>query len=238
MLELVGVSAGYGKAQVLRGVDLTVPSGAISVLIGPNGAGKSTVLKAAFGIVGIWDGIIKVDGEPVIPSPLANLKRGVVYVPQGRCNFPLLTVQENLEMAAYIRSDNDGVRSDISGLLARFPVLDSNRRRPAGYLSGGQQQILETAMALMLRPRLLLIDEPSIGLSPGMVKQVLGELRSIRADGCTVLMVEQNVRAALEVASQVHVLELGRVRLSGDPTTVMGNPEVKHIYLGAGTLSD
>lgn len=233
MIELRKVVSGYGSARILNEVELQVPQGSVSVLIGPNGAGKSTVLKAIFGVVPIWEGEVLLDGKRIIPSPTTSLSNKISYVPQGRCNFPELTVQENLEMAAYTRSDRVAIRRDIEMIYERFSALGVARKKAAGNLSGGQQQMLETAMALMLHPRIILIDEPSIGLAPIVVKQILSDLAELAAAGTTIVMVEQNVTAAMTIATELSVLETGRVRITGKPDEVMAHPELRGLYLGA-----
>lgn len=232
MLQLNQIVCGYGEIEVLRGVDLHVQEGRFTLLIGPNGAGKSTVLKTIFGLLTPRSGSIVYRGKDITGAgPRENLRNRICYLPQGRCNFPMMTVEENLHMAAYSRNDRN-IKSDIEALLERYPVLAQKRKQLAGALSGGQQQLMEMAMAQLLKPDLLLIDEPSIGLSPALVKQTFEDLKDIQRDGCTILMVEQNVKAALAVADWVSVLELGRVRLDGEPQQVMEDPRLKSLYLG------
>jgi ABC-type branched-subunit amino acid transport system ATPase component len=201
-------------------------------IIGANGAGKSTLLKTVFGMVAVHSGRIVFEGADVTNHRSVDiLQRGLSYVPQGRCNFPAMSVQENLEMGAFLRSDR-GVRGDIEALLARFPVLADKRRAPAGTLSGGQQQILEMAIALLLHPKLLLIDEPSLGLDPRMVEAVFDAVTAINEDGASILMVEQNAKKALEISHRAFVLELGRNRFEGTGRALLDNPEVRQHYLG------
>ncbi|HYB41412.1 MAG TPA: ABC transporter ATP-binding protein, partial [Candidatus Methylomirabilis sp.] len=215
ILELHEVHAGYDEVPVLRGVSLQVEAGAMVSIIGANGAGKSTLLRTVFGMLGVQSGRVVFAGQDIANRPPREiLRRGLSYVPQGRCNFPAMTVEENLEMGAYTRRDAD-VRRDIEAALARFPVLAGKRREPAGALSGGQQQILEMATALLLHPRLLLVDEPSLGLDPRMAEAVFETIQSINREGATVLMVEQNARRALEISHRAFVLELGRNRFEG-----------------------
>ncbi|MCI0546259.1 MAG: ABC transporter ATP-binding protein [Candidatus Rokubacteria bacterium] len=224
--------AGYEEVEVLRGVSLTVRAGEIVSIIGANGAGKSTLLRTVFGLVRPRGGHIRFDGEEIGGrSSVDVLKRGIGYVPQGRCNFPAMTVEENLEMGAYLRRDAR-VRADIEAALARFPVLAARRRAPAGTLSGGQQQILETAIALLLHPRLVLVDEPSLGLDPRMVESVFDTLLEINREGTTILMVEQNAVKALGISHRGFVLELGRNRFEGTGQELLDNPDVRHHYLG------
>ena len=232
LLELREVVAGYEEVEVLRGVSLAVRAGEIVCIIGANGAGKSTLLRTVFGMVPPRAGAISFAGEDIARrSSLEVLRRGIGYVPQGRCNFPAMSVEENLEMGAYLRRDAR-VRGDIEALLARFPMLATKRREPAGSLSGGQQQILEMAIALLLNPRLLMVDEPSLGLDPRMVEIVFDTLLAINRDGTTILMVEQNAKKALSVSHRGFVLELGRNRFEGTGRELLDNPDVRQHYLG------
>ena len=232
LLELREVVAGYEEVEVLRGVSLSVRAGEIVCIIGANGAGKSTLLRTVFGMVTPRAGAIRLAGEEIGGrAPTEVLKRGVGYVPQGRCNFPAMSVEENLEMGAYLRRD-PGVRADIDALLIRFPLLAARRRAPAGTLSGGQQQILEMAISLLLRPRLLLVDEPSLGLDPRMVEVVFDTILEINREGTTILMVEQNAVKALSVSHRGFVLELGRNRFEGTGQELLDDPDVRLHYLG------
>jgi ABC-type branched-subunit amino acid transport system ATPase component len=232
LLDIDGLHAGYGETEVLRGVTAHVRAGEIVSMIGANGAGKSTLLRAVFGMVKPTAGRIRLAGEDVAGAdPVEVLRRGCSYVPQGRCNFPAMTVAENLEMGAYTRRDGD-VRRDIEALMTRFPVLGARRRALAGTLSGGQQQILEMAIALLLQPRLLLVDEPSLGLDPRMVEAVFGTIRAINGEGTSILMVEQNAKQALAISHRAFVLELGRNRFEGTGEELLANDEVRTHYLG------
>ena len=232
LLELSGVVAGYAEVEVLRGVSLAVRAGEIVCIIGSNGAGKSTLLRTVFGMVQARAGTIRFGGEDIANRPPTEvLKRGIGYVPQGRCNFPAMSVEENLEMGAYLRRDAR-VRGDIEALFVRFPMLAAKRGDPAGTLSGGQQQILEMAIALLLHPRVLMVDEPSLGLDPRMVELVFDTLVAINREGTTVLMVEQNAKKALAVSDRGFVLELGRNRFEGTGRELLDNPDVRHHYLG------
>ena len=232
LLRLEDVHAGYGEIEVLRGVSADVSAGEIVSIIGANGAGKSTLLRTVFGMVKPSGGRIRLGGEDIAGlDPVTVLRRGCSYVPQGRCNFPAMSVEENLEMGAYTRNDGD-VRRDIEELLARFTMLGEKRRAPAGTLSGGQQQILEIAIALLLHPRLLLIDEPSLGLDPRMVEIVFATIVAINGAGTAVLMVEQNAKQALAISHRGFVLELGRNRFEGTGRSLLENPEVRAHYLG------
>jgi ABC-type branched-subunit amino acid transport system ATPase component len=232
LLELHDVVAGYDEIEVLRGVSLTVRAGEIVCIIGANGAGKSTLLRTVFGLVVPRAGSIRFAGEELVRRPSTEiLKRGIGYVPQGRCNFPAMSVEENLEMGAYLRRDAR-VRADIDTTLTRFPMLGLKRRDPAGTLSGGQQQILEMAIALLLHPRLLMVDEPSLGLDPRMVEIVFDAILGINREGTTILMVEQNAKKALALSHRGFVLELGRNRFEGTGAQLLDDPEVRQHYLG------
>jgi branched-chain amino acid transport system ATP-binding protein len=232
LLHLEDVHAGYGEIEVLRGVSADVRADEIVAIIGANGAGKSTLLRTVFGMVKPSRGRIRLGGEEIGgENPVAVLRRGCSYVPQGRCNFPAMSVEENLEMGAYTRTDGD-VRRDIEELMERFPALGTKRRAPAGTLSGGQQQILEIAIALLLHPRLLLVDEPSLGLDPRMVEMVFSTIVAINRAGTAVLMVEQNAKQALAISHRGFVLELGRNRFEGTGRALLENPDVRAHYLG------
>ena len=232
LLELRDVVAGYAEVEVLRGVSVSVRAGEIVCIIGANGAGKSTLLRTVFGMVQPRAGAIRFAGADIAGRPPTEvLKRGIGYVPQGRCNFPAMSVEENLQMGAYLRRDAS-VQRDIEALLTRFPMLAGKRRDPAGTLSGGQQQILEMAIALLLNPRLLMVDEPSLGLDPRMVEIVFDALVAINREGTTILMVEQNAKKALSVSHRGFVLELGRNRFEGTGHELLDNPDVRQHYLG------
>ena len=232
LLELHSVVAGYEEVEVLHGVSLAVREGEIASIIGANGAGKSTLLRTVFGLVVPRAGTVRFAGEEITGrASIDVLRRGLGYVPQGRCNFPAMSVEENLEMGAYLRRDAR-VRDDIEALLARFPMLEAKRRDAAGTLSGGQQQILEMAIALLLQPRLLMVDEPSLGLDPRMVEIVFDTILAINREGTTILMVEQNAKKALSVSQRGFVLELGRNRFEGTGADLLDNPNVRRHYLG------
>jgi len=235
LLRLEDVHAGYGEIEVLRGVSADVRADEIVSIIGANGAGKSTLLRTVFGMVKPSRGRILLGDEEIAGrDPVEVLRRGCSYVPQGRCNFPAMSVEENLEMGAYTRRDA-GVRRDIEALMVRFPTLGEKRRASAGTLSGGQQQILEIAVALLLRPRLLLIDEPSLGLDPRMVETVFATIVAVNREGTAVLMVEQNAKQALAISHRGFVLELGKNRFEGTGRALLEDPEVRAHYLGGAT---
>jgi ABC-type branched-subunit amino acid transport system ATPase component len=232
LLALREVRAGYDEVEVLRGVSIDVRAGEIVSIIGANGAGKSTLLRTVFGMVRARSGSIRFDGREIAGRPPGEILRaGISYVPQGRCNVPAMSVEENLEMGAYTRADGE-VRRDIERTMARFPMLGAKRRAAAGTLSGGQQQVLEMAIALLLHPRLLLVDEPSLGLDPRMVEAVFATILAINGEGTTVLMVEQNARKALSISHRGFVLELGRNRFEGTGRALLDDPEVRQHYLG------
>lgn len=233
ILDLKRVRAGYGEIQVLKGVSAHIVRGEVFSIIGANGAGKSTLLRTLFGIVRASGGEIIYEGTDLVAlTSFEILKRGISYVPQGRSNFPAMTVQENLEMGAYIRHDAPQVAQDIDNLCKRFPILQDKRTSAAGNLSGGQQQILEMAIALMLHPKVLLIDEPTLGLAPTMVAEVFQAIKDVNAAGTTVVMVEQNAKRALEISNHAIVLELGVVRFEGTGEELLNNPSVRTHYLG------
>lgn len=232
-LELRNVFSGYGEIEVLRDVSISVRRNAIVSILGANGAGKSTLLKTIFGIVRPTSGQILLGGDDVtLLPPIETLRRGVSYVPEGRSNFPGLTVHENLEMGAYIRDDRDGVLADIKTLYERFPILGEKRDAMAGNLSGGQQQALEMGIALMLRPQVILIDEPTLGLAPILVTEVFKAIQDINDGGTTVVLVEQNAPRALEISDYAFVLELGRIRFQGPAQELAANEEIIEAYLG------
>ncbi len=232
ILTLDEVCSGYGEIEVLKGVSCTVQRGAFTCMIGANGAGKSTLLKTIFGSVRPRRGRITYNGRDIAGmSSMEILRSGISYVPQGRCNFPGMSVQENLEMGAFVRSD-DQVAADIAAMCGRFELLLEKRNEMAGNLSGGQQQILEMAMALLLNPTLLLVDEPSLGLAPMMAEEAFEVIQQINASGTTVLMVEQNAKKALTISDYAFVLELGRNWLDGTGNELLEDPRVRMHYLG------
>ena len=227
---LQGLEAGYGKTPVLNGVDLSLNRGEFVSLLGPNGAGKSTLLRTVFGLTSVLAGAMRFKGENITGAkPGVILRSGISYVPQGRCNFPLMTIAENLDLATYHRGDK-AVTSDIASAYDRFPLLKEHRRRLASHLSGGQQQILELAMAFLRQPELLLVDEPSMGLSPQAIALVFDELDRLRADGMTILLVEQNTAKALEVSDRIVVLRLGKVIWDG-PRANMDHRRLGELFL-------
>lgn len=232
ILALEDVWAGYGEIVVLKGVSCRVKQGEITSIIGANGAGKSTLLKTIFGIVKPESGKIEFNGTEIsASSPSENLRSGISYVPQGRCNFPLMSIRENLEMGVFIR-DDDRIEKDIEEMFEQFPLLWKKRKESAGNLSGGQQQILEMAMSLLMKPSLLLIDEPSLGLAPKIVGEVIDTIKAINSNGTTVLMVEQNAKKALSISDHAFVLELGKNWLEGSGPDLLEDKRVRSHYLG------
>jgi branched-chain amino acid transport system ATP-binding protein len=235
MLEIESLVANYGGITALHGVSISVPVGGIVTLIGSNGAGKSTVLRAVSGLLRSTAGRLTLDGRHDIRRmrPDQIVQAGVAHVPEGRQVFADLTVHENLALGAYTRRDTQRIRGDFDAMFARFPVLGERPEQPAGTLSGGEQQMLAIARALMARPKLLLLDEPSLGLAPLIVEVIFEAIRKInREDGVTVLVVEQDVGVALEVADYGYVLIEGRVALEGSAKELMRDPRVKRAYLG------
>ncbi len=233
MLEIEGLVCRYGKVNAVRELSLRVKEGELVSLIGANGAGKTTTLKAISGILRPAAGRIFFEGEEIQnASARSILARGIAHCPEGRRIFPYLTVQENLEMGAYLRRDADGVAEDMQRIFSRFPVLEERRLQMAGTLSGGEQQMLAIGRALMSRPRLILFDEPSLGFAPTLVETTFDIIREIRNRGVTVLMVEQNAYAALEMADRAYLLESGEMALEGTGQELLKNPHVKQAYLG------
>jgi len=233
MLTIENLVTGYGKIEILHGINMEIKDNQMTVVIGPNGAGKSTILRAIFGILKVWDGKISYNGEDISNfDPQTLLKKGISYVPQGRNIFPLMTIQENLEMGAYIRNDKEKIREDIERIYERFPVLGERRNEEARNLSGGQQQMLEMGRALLLDPEFIMLDEPSLGLAPSMAEEIFNEIIKIKESGKTIMMVEQNAKRALELADYAYVLELGKNKYEGPAKEIMDNEKVKRLYLG------
>ncbi len=234
VIRIEQVVGGYGELTILHGVDLAVPAGSWTTVIGANGAGKSTLLKAIAGIVRCRSGSIRFDGRDVTAlDPIARLKAGIGLVPQGRCNFPMLSVAENLKLGAFTRRlSAAALDAELQRMTERFPRLAQRWHILAGNLSGGEQQIMEMAMVLLARPKLLLLDEPSLGLSPQAMGLVFDTIRELTASGLSVLMVEQNARQALACCDHAVVMELGRNRLFGRAADVLANPEIRRLFLG------
>ena len=234
MLELANVEASYGPVQALRGVSLSVFKGKIVTVLGANGAGKSTVLKTISGIIDPGKGQIRFEGEEIQSrDPAWIVRRGISHVPEGREVFPLLTVEENLRMGAYTRGDAEGIAQDIDMVYGYFPILKERARQEAGLLSGGQQQMLAISRALLSRPALMLMDEPSLGLSPLLTQEIFRIITRInREKGTTILLVEQNANMALEVADYGYVLEVGRIVMEDTCKRLLEKEDVQEFYLG------
>ena len=233
MLKLLNVHSYYRKIHALKGITLHVKKNSICCLIGANGAGKSTVLMAISGIQSIREGSITLQGEVIHKMPPDEIvRRGVVQVPEGRRIFPDLTVRENLILGGYLHRDRKKSKDLLEGAFDLFPILRERRGQTGGTLSGGEQQMLAIARALMSSPRLLLLDEPSLGLAPLIVEQIMAIIGQIREDGLTVLLVEQNANAALELGDYGYVIETGRVVLEDQSRDLLNNPKVKEAYLG------
>jgi branched-chain amino acid transport system ATP-binding protein len=232
LLEVRSLEVGYGGIRAVKGIDLEVREGELVCLIGANGAGKSTTLRAVCGLLAARAGSVRYAGADIAGMPAHELPRkGLVMVPEGRGIFAQLTVEENLAMGAFTRNDADIAR-DLERRYETFPRLKERRGQTAGTLSGGEQQMLAIGRALMARPRLLLLDEPSMGLAPRLVAKIFEIVREIARQGVTILLVEQNARLALEVASRGYVMDSGNITLAGDSAALLANPKVREAYLG------
>lgn len=233
ILALENVVSGYGKLTVLNGTSFSVARGAITTVIGPNGAGKSTVFKAVFGLLPVERGRVVFDGrETTNVGSRKLLELGISYVPQGRNIFPELSVRHNLELGATVAGGGVGAR--IESVMERFPVLRRKAGAQASTLSGGEQKLLEIARGLLLDPKLMLIDEPSIGLSPRLVREIFDILGELRAKGVSILLIEQNARRALEISDFGVVLEMGRTRMAGEARAILADPGIRQLFLGGG----
>ncbi len=233
LLQLSNLQVSYGGIRAVKGIDLEVNEGELVCLIGANGAGKTTTLKAITGLVRAAGGRVRYDGAEISGLKVHEIaRRGLALVPEGRGIFAQLTIEENLAMGAYSRKDTAAVAADVERSFTLFPRLKERRTQVAGTLSGGEQQMLAIARALMSRPRLLLLDEPSMGLAPLMVERIFEVIRTIAAEGVTLLLVEQNARLALEASHRGYVLEGGTVALSGEARALLDNPRIREAYLG------
>ena len=234
MLTVEGLECQYGQVVAVRDLSLEVKKGELVSLIGANGAGKTTTLKALSGVLGAVGGRITFEGEDITRASARRiLQLGIAHCPEGRRVFPYMSVQENLELGCYLRKDTAGITADMNHIFERFPILYERRNQAAGTLSGGEQQMLAISRALMSRPKLILFDEPSLGLAPNIVERTFDIIQQIRGDGVTVVMVEQNAFAALELSDRAYVLEQGRVALTGTGAGLLDDPHVKQAYLGA-----
>ena len=232
MLEIQGLACAYGKIEALRDVSLSAKAGEVTCLLGPNGAGKTTLMMTLAGILQPTRGTITFEGESLLGlSPAQIVDRGLALVPENRLVFPALSVRENLMAGAYRRKDRAAIANDIEHQLDRFPRLRERIDQLAGTLSGGEQQMLALARALMSRPRLLLMDEPSVGLAPKVVAEIFGIVRKLHAEGTSIFLVEQNVHMALKVAQHFFLLQQGRVTFSGTPADLAGDDVIQRAYL-------
>lgn len=233
MLKIKDLHVSYGGIKALRGVDLEVPDGKIVTLIGANGAGKSTTLRTISGLVKAERGSITYDGKELLGLSINKiLEQGIAQSPEGRRVFPNLTVLENLKIGAYLRKDRDGIEKDVRWIYELFPRLEERHWQPAGTLSGGEQQMLAVGRALMSRPRLLMMDEPSLGLAPLVVQGIFDIIRTINQQGVTVLLIEQNANMALKIADYAYVLETGCITKSGTGAALLADESIKEAYLG------
>ncbi len=232
MIEIKGLSVHYGGIVALDSISLTVPDGKIVSIVGANGAGKSTTINAISGMVKIHSGIITENGESLLIPPQDIVKRGIVQVPEGRMIFPTITVQENLILGAYIVKDKEKIKENMDKVFDLFPILKERRNQPGGTLSGGEQQMLSLGRALMSDPRVLVLDEPSLGLAPMLVLEIFKMIEDLNRIGHTILLVEQNAQKALSIADYAYVLETGRIVSEGRGKDIAGDPIVKKAYLG------
>ena len=233
MLAVKDLNVSYGAIHAIHDVNLEVHDGEIVSLIGANGAGKTTILHTITGLKKATSGTVEYNGQnllQIVPSEI--ITTGVAHVPEGRHIFPTMTVLENLEMGAYIRNDKEGIQESIQEVFQRFPRLKERSRQLAGTLSGGEQQMLAVGRALMSKPSIILMDEPSMGLSPLLVKEIFSIIKEVHSQGMTVLLVEQNAKMALAISNRAYVLETGHITISGDAGELMNDPRVKKAYLG------
>lgn len=234
LLEIGNLESGYGSSPALHGITLRIETGSVSTILGANGAGKTSLLRTVSGAMRPWRGTIRLQGREIQGlAPQLIARHGIAHVPEGRELFPLLSVEENLLCGAYVRSDRRAVRRDLQNIYSLFPIIAGLAERPAAQLSGGEQQMVAIGRALMASPRLLMLDEPSLGLSPALVKQIFSLLETLnREQGLTLLVVEQNTRIALSVADRAYLLDTGRIVLGGDPNLLAATREVRDHYLG------
>ncbi|MFG3113929.1 ABC transporter ATP-binding protein [Streptomyces sp. NPDC048197] len=233
LLEVEDLRVAYGKIEAVKGISFTVESGQVVTLIGTNGAGKTTTLRTLSGLLRPSSGKITFDGKPLTGVAAHKIVAlGLAHSPEGRHLFPRLTIEENLQLGAFLRKDKDGIEKDIQRVYELFPILGERRKQASGTLSGGEQQMLAMGRALMSRPKLLMLDEPSMGLSPIMMKKIMETIRELREQGTTILLVEQNAQAALTLADHAHVMEIGRIALSGTGQHLLHDESVRKAYLG------
>ncbi|WP_069811864.1 ABC transporter ATP-binding protein [Streptomyces sp. TP-A0874] len=233
LLEVEDLRVAYGKIEAVKGISFTVEAGQVVTLIGTNGAGKTTTLRTLSGLLKPVSGRIVFDGQPLNGIPAHKIVAlGLAHSPEGRHIFPRLSIAENLQLGAFLRKDADGIEKDVQRVYELFPILGERRKQASGTLSGGEQQMLAMGRALMSRPKLLMLDEPSMGLSPIMMQKIMQTIAELKAEGTTILLVEQNAQAALSLADQGHVMETGRVALSGTGEALMHDESVRKAYLG------
>ena len=233
LLELKNIVAGYGNIMALKGISLAVPEGKIVSLIGANGAGKSTTMRTIMGLIKAREGEVLFQGVPLKESkPYDIVRQGISLVPEGRQILQNMSVEENLYLGAYQRKDKAGIADDLKKVYARFPRLEERKKQFGGTLSGGEQQMLAIGRAVMARPKLLLLDEPSMGLAPIVVQEIFDVIKDINRNGTTILLVEQNAKKALQIADYAYVMETGKIVLHGDAAEIAANPQVPEAYLG------
>ncbi|MEV6673715.1 ABC transporter ATP-binding protein [Streptomyces sp. NPDC051162] len=233
LLEVENLRVAYGKIEAVKGITFTVETGRIVTLIGTNGAGKTTTLRTLSGLIKPLGGTVRFDGRSILGTPAHEIvARGLAHSPEGRHIFPRLTIAENLQLGAFLRKDTGGIQRDIQRAYELFPILGERAKQAAGTLSGGEQQMLAMGRALMSRPKLLMLDEPSMGLSPIMMQKIMETIAELKATGTTILLVEQNAQAALSLADQGHVMEVGKIALSGSGADLLHDESVRKAYLG------
>ncbi|MBL1115611.1 ABC transporter ATP-binding protein [Streptomyces sp. 110] len=233
LLEVEDLRVAYGKIEAVKGISFSVEAGQVVTLIGTNGAGKTTTLRTLSGLLEPLGGEIRFDGKPLRGVPAHKIVAlGLAHSPEGRHIFPRLSIAENLQLGAFLRKDADGIAADIQHAYELFPILGERRNQAAGTLSGGEQQMLAMGRALMSRPKLLMLDEPSMGLSPIMMQKIMQTIAELKSQGTTILLVEQNAQAALSLADQGHVMEIGKIVLSGTGETLLHDESVRKAYLG------
>ncbi|MFD9475034.1 ABC transporter ATP-binding protein [Streptomyces goshikiensis] len=233
LLKVEDLKVAYGKIEAVKGISFEVNEGEIVCLVGTNGAGKTTTLRTLSGLLKPAGGTITFDGKPLAQVPAHKIvSLGLAHSPEGRHIFPRLTITENLQLGAFLRTDKEGIEKDVQRAYEMFPILGERRKQAAGTLSGGEQQMLAMGRALMSRPKLLMLDEPSMGLSPLMMQKIMATIAELKATGTTILLVEQNAQAALSLADQAHVMEIGKIVLSGTGQALLHNEDVRKAYLG------
>lgn len=233
LLEMTDIHAGYGKIEILRGVSLKVQAGQVVSVIGPNGAGKSTMFKTLFGLLRVTHGQVLFEGRNITNATPGDLLRlGIAFVPQGRNVFPLMTVDQNLRLGAYIRKNGPELEADVARVYDMFPMLADAKEKRATDLSGGQQQMLEMGRAMLFTPKLLLLDEPTLGLAPMVFKEIFRMIEALRERGQTILMVEQNASQALDISDYAYVLELGQNKFEGTGIGIQNDARIRQLYLG------